>query len=291
MTEYAQNPPWVDRALNKNWDKLVARVGAELVPTIASSSVKKKSFTELGCGHYGCVLPTNTPGIVFKVTSDPSEARFISAYSSIPESERPIGIVRYMGVWHVEDSSHRDRPIFFVLRDEADQVGRLPLQSTHADRQIRIMSRRTVDRLSRFKDFASIARDKIVRSTSHDLFDELSKLHDWAQNTADWELATSNKAAKDVLRNFDRRPIHKAALAIRYAHIIAEEMVGEDVGYLIGEALGFCIDQGMLLADVHTGNIGLVQPEGYSQPMWIITDPGHMVPLDKKWLLVEVPEL
>ena len=62
----------------------------------------------------------------------------------------------------------------------------------------------------------------------------------------------------------------------------------------VGAALGFYLNEGILLADVHRQNIGQVTradsdygPQTYT----VITDPGHAVPLDRKWANVQVPEL
>jgi hypothetical protein len=81
-----------------------------------------------------------------------------------------------------------------------------------------------------------------------------------------------------------------AAYAVQACKIVAQEMIGEDVGYLIGEALFEFINEGLLLADVHANNVGMVL-RGQQNPVWIITDPGHLVPLRAKWLDVEVEQI
>jgi len=78
--------------------------------------------------------------------------------------------------------------------------------------------------------------------------------------------------------------------ALRAGHT-ADEMRMTEAGLLIGGALRFYLSRGMLLADVHRNNIGEVVPKGYSDWELVITDPGHMVPLDRKWLDVKVPQL
>lgn len=67
---------------------------------------------------------------------------------------------------------------------------------------------------------------------------------------------------------------------------LASVMANEEGLYYVGQAFEFFCGEGLLLADVHLGNIGLLDQE-----RWGITDPGHMVPLDPRWLSVEIPTL
>jgi hypothetical protein len=57
----------------------------------------------------------------------------------------------------------------------------------------------------------------------------------------------------------------------------------------VGQALLYYVKEGMILADVHDGNVGQVTRNG--KPTVAITDPGHMVPLKPKYMNVEVPML
>jgi len=51
----------------------------------------------------------------------------------------------------------------------------------------------------------------------------------------------------------------------------------EPEGYLVGQALDFYLERGLLLADVHANNVGEVTRDGYHGPILVITDPGHLV--------------
>ena len=85
---------------------------------------------------------------------------------------------------------------------------------------------------------------------------------------------------------------HKGPLAFELRRILLEqlamEMANTHAGSLIGEALGYYLEEGMLLADVHLGNIGEAVPEGYDCWDLVITDPGHMVRFDPKWINVVI---
>jgi hypothetical protein len=83
----------------------------------------------------------------------------------------------------------------------------------------------------------------------------------------------------------------KVAFIYQRLRVITEEMGSTAPGYLVGEALGELLDQGILLADVHRNNIGEVDLPDFSKWEFVITDPGHMVALDPKWLEVNVPQL
>jgi hypothetical protein len=73
--------------------------------------------------------------------------------------------------------------------------------------------------------------------------------------------------------------------------IVAAEITRTGAAPLVGPALGFYLQHGILLADVHFGNLGEIVLPGSTKWELVITDPGHMVPLDKKWLHVKVPQL
>ncbi len=286
MSDYEINPPWVDRVLTKNFNSILDKVGIDHMPTPdAIGSVWK----ELGCGHYGCVLETGDPKVVFKVTSDPSEAKFVSAMMTIPESDRPNGIVHYYFVAHIPDETYKNRPIYVIVRESASGIGKLDeIAFKFGDRKFKSVA----NHLYVFQRFAAIARDKIHGSPVN--VAKVEDLAKWAEDTVEWskiEMALNSK--------YDTPPSFKsiytgsraAAYAVQCAKITALDMVNEDVGYLIGETLAYYLEEGMLLADVHTGNVGQVRREGYANPMWVITDPGHMVPIQRKWTDIQVPQI
>lgn len=72
MESLHPNPPWVDETLKAHWDQMERRVGKRMMPR------PREEGGELGSGHYGTVFATRRRGVVMKVTSDPSEARFVT---------------------------------------------------------------------------------------------------------------------------------------------------------------------------------------------------------------------
>ena len=72
-----------------------------------------------------------------------------------------------------------------------------------------------------------------------------------------------------------------AAAMGRLLKAIARQMGTLPTGQLVGQALAHYLDQGLLLADVHTNNVGLTERtvRGQRAFEWVITDPGHVVRL------------
>lgn len=274
-----KNPPWVDRVLNRHWDTIASKVGSQWMPTAEIGKRGKKHFAEYGCGHYGCVLPSSTEDYVFKVTSDPSEAAFVVAASQI--AEWPDGVVKYLFVYQTPEE-YRGRPVYVIAREEAHDVGGW-LKLSHSDRSVW----RALERLRVLKEWAALARDKILKASNiRTTIDSVQQYSEWAEESVEWEAALQGP----LRMHSWLKGAQAAAFAVRSVQIVAQEMVQEDVGYLVGEAIDFYIEHGMLLADVHANNIGRALDRGdRGSGLWVITDPGHMVPLKTKWLDLHVP--
>jgi hypothetical protein len=69
----------------------------------------------------------------------------------------------------------------------------------------------------------------------------------------------------------------RLAVALHACEVSAEFMENEPVLDQVGKALAYYLENGILLADVHQNNIGVVRRDGYTYN--VITDPGHAVDL------------
>ncbi len=288
------NPPWADRIIVDNWILIESKIGSELMPL--PSHTKKASFAEYGCGQYGCVYPTRTPGKVFKITSDMTEAAFISCFLRIDKSDRPTGIVEYNGVWEVPSTSHKKRSVCVLVREEATDVGGLLklVPRGEEQKQLGYKTDLVIDRLNAFRDYADIARSRIRKSKDiSKILDEIGKLQGWAEDTVDYSVASMRYSTRETVQSVIRgtNGARSAALALRACEIVSDEMTGEGIGYMIGETLRELLREGLLLADVHANNVGQVDRNGTGRGNWVITDPGHLVPLSMKWLDVQVKSL
>lgn len=281
MVQAVANPPWVDRFLVNNWESIERRVGADWMPSPAPFVGKKAKFAEFGCGHYGCVLPSRQAGHVFKVTTDITEAALVSALLTIPENDRSQGIVSYDWIYQT-DALHSKKPVFVLSREEAEDVGGwMDGRYFTSQRSETYAFRRASERVTNFKKYANEVRNRVLRSADRASFlRSMRNLGPVIEDEVSWADAADGFEVHGRLTG-----AHAAAFYLRAADIVSQEMAQEDKGYLVGDALHSLIDEGLLLADVHLMNIGHVERG------WVITDPGHMVPLREKWFDVSVPSL
>lgn len=247
---------WVDRALTRKWSALTEQVPESWLP-IPIGGRKVKHFQEYGSGHYGSVYPTGKPGLVMKVTSDPTEAMFVAhVLRTKTESD---GLVRYYKVFALEGESRRERPTFVLWRDEATHVG-----------EVRVLLGVTINNqiftyLSYMQEVANVMRDTYKRlRRNHEpkqILSELDRLSDWAQR--------------------DKKYIHfkgiqRLAILHSQYRYTAEEMSSTQHVALLGDAFLTYLREDITLADVHMGNIAIpldTDRVGSGEP--IIVDPGH----------------
>lgn len=120
------NPPWATRAVTRAWDAAMSRVAEAWRPRLDDvqfddGDVVTAVMREYGCGTYGCAYPTYDPGVVMKVTTDPSEAGFAANIAG--ELAAPI-CVRYFTVMRL-DAQHEGNDIYLLWRESAQDVGKV----------------------------------------------------------------------------------------------------------------------------------------------------------------------
>jgi len=268
----------------------------------------KAIVQEFGCGHYGCVMPTSTPGVVVKLSSDPTEAYFVAAALQLGfEGYDDAGIVRYYGVYQLRNAYHRKRPIFVIWREEAFDIG-FPLAGAAnwrqtSDYEIR-RNRKLSDYLDAFKGQADSVRRLLNRAAKRgeDPYDIVAaantrEMQEWAWGSTEWdERATDVRimgGGRGVVPSVGLPPVAGSALYLRACAIIAEMMENTDGSDTIGRTLGYYLNEGLLLADVHANNVGKVERHDdiWDGEVRVITDPGHAVPLEPRWREVVIEEI
>jgi hypothetical protein len=274
---------WVDRNMTAAWQRIAAHVPASWMPQTVTSTPRRMTVREYGCGHYGCVMPTAVEGLVCKLTSDISEARFVAA--SLAMDEEVAGIVNYKKLFALEGQQHRKRPLFMLWRDEAWNVGflqRLPLYigpESHfkmAERynimpgQIRSL-REGEKYLGDFLDTARDVRDKLTN-----VFKKMSREEALGAVAQAFENYRYDDPSERNVKHY--RGIDRIGVGLARCMYLAEMMANTDVIYPVGSALEHYLDNGILMADVHLGNIGLDEERHL-----IITDPGHVIAVDPRW--------
>jgi hypothetical protein len=268
--------PWVDRNLRDAWDRIAAQVPASWMPERLPG--RRFMIRELGCGHYGCVAPTREPGMVFKLTSDITEARFVAMDKELGAPEGiPEGIVEYFKIFALEGSEHRRRPLFVLWRQDAKDIGLLyPLsygsswskeRFGYDEYQTRSI-REGIQYLNNFLNWAREVRDKMIKL--------LKRAPREQALTVVWQ-AFENADPEADPRHYKGVP--RIGIALRKCWELAMLLQNTDVVYPIGSALGYYLDEGILLADVHTNNIG----RNTENNQLVITDPGHAVEFHPRW--------
>jgi hypothetical protein len=286
---------WVDKNIKAAWPRLQGVVPASWLPLVMTEedarmrtgSRRKFAVEELGCGHYGCVMPTEEPELVCKLTSDISEARFVSAYLSMPPRDTAEGgIVEYRKILALHDQSHIKRPLFLIWRSEAYDVGFIVDVISSAPQAQRVQRlgiepyqiraiKEGAGLLTQFLTWAKDARDRIDRL--HKRNGVLAQRPDLRGRTlsAVWN-AYENAPREADPRHY--RGVQRVGVALAMCAGIAQEMANTDVVYPVGAALSEYLEEGLLLADVHYNNIGR-----NDQKQAVITDPGHVVAIHPRW--------
>lgn len=297
------NPPWIDQVLRNNWRKLASRVSEDALPRPMEGRRIWK-FEEFGTGHYGAVYPTNIPGLVFKITSDFDEARFVQF--ALNQGWIPDGMVQYVGVLEFPDVTYRRRRTFALWREEA------------IDFDQNEVYRKTQNAYRRREMYRSVRMLQIYKIVSHAVRMAAKKnpralvkaLSSRALQERAWQVASEIyrdysqieriflKQAVSMFEHGYRRTYapkydraEKIAIGLDTCRYIAQEMGSTEGLSEIGTALEYYQENGMLLADVHMANIGLATRPDYSEPIPVIRDPGHAVPLTPEAQNTIVPVL
>lgn len=308
MTTYEQNPAWTVRVLRDHWSRILEHVPPAWMPV--NTPLKRWHFQEYGCGHYGCVMPTSDPDVVCKVTTDVTEAGFVAIAKTL--DYYPSGLVQYHKVLALPGTTHRNRPLFILWRATAYDVGALKCHGVSHPSKFRealtpdeyqAAERRYWDEhnqvvfcryLTLFNAFAGVARDSLKKNFS--LAIAAKNYEDWAWDiSAEWGDAELLPRYGEPSTAFKRlrtyRGAQRVGLALRGAELLTEHMQNSAASYLVGEALRFYFMRGILLADVHINNIGKAPVEDHRDREWVITDPGHAVVLDDRYVGVSIQQI
>lgn len=290
---------WVDKTMTTMWSRIVAAAPKRAWVPKHEMRGRKVEVHELGCGHYGCVMPTDDPKVVCKLTTDAAEGAFVTAALSIGPIDD--GLVEYHAIYGIPDLTHRKRPMFVLWREAAEDVGFVgrALPSGHGAALLNPESERYDDYeyrsivvlrrlLGFYKEAAGDARNSLKGGSVFEKLEAARRHEDWAHEPAsefDWDTAKQN-----TIYNLHARFRGPQRLAINLAVCESLELWMENTYLcdLIGSALRFYREHGLLLADVHAGNIGRVPRAGKTP---VITDPGHAIALDRKWSPVHITPL
>lgn len=284
----ANGPAWSDQLIERHLDILRELLPEDWLPRMSRSG----EMQEYGCGSWGCVYPANDDRVVFKLTTDETEARFVATAARLP---KPEGIVRYewiaqldgMAVAPGDERDRKLRNVYALVRESAEGIGDFKVQEGESGGDVEQRRRASLG-LRLFREAADFIRQavsfqgpeilaqaaRVLRHGTTALTlvraDELygpAWLRAQSLNPQDPVIVVPSEADADELV----AKMHQ--LAVDSASAIASLPDME----LLGEAMSHYLDLGLLLCDVHLKNVGKAQR--YGRWEWVITDPGHLVRL------------
>jgi hypothetical protein len=276
---YHANPPWADKLIAANWDALAERVGEPMLPREGretDSHVEWAPITQ--CGFHGCVYFTNTPGVIFKVTDDEAEAKFVQKAMSMPW---PDGMVQYYDAVELDTKGGEKR--YALWREEAFKIGANLKRGSASDMKL-------MNWLINVRDLASPMYLKIWWE-GEDLIPAFRRKASFGEKAVDDTWVKGNwRASQEAAVARASNNGELAAIRIALIRRGCYEMSKLKVGANVGKTMLYYIDEGaMILGDVHGNNVGEAH-RGKSKPM-VITDPGHMVPLNLANFRIKLPKL
>jgi len=120
------NPPWLTDLVGDFWHSLEGKVPPEWFPKISDVRGGRGGklvgeLKELGCGNYGCVLPTQSPDVVLKATTDQSEIEYAAHLAHAVPVDVTAEYFMVVGL----NSKIDKRPVALLWREAADHVGEI----------------------------------------------------------------------------------------------------------------------------------------------------------------------
>lgn len=307
------NPPWADRVVKK-YCKVIQHAARQTGMPMPLMDKPCVPVGELGSGVYGVVFETEQKGIVFKLTSDEAEAKFIAIAMRLAEQNNgfPYGIVKYFGCYQLVGASHERRPLFVVWREEADyrfmgsralrkwtvdHEGDREWQKNNYDYFVRAENKAST-LIMQFKHNAQEMRPyalKMAKRGENAYFDFIEDQRQFLEDMSQIYYETKDRVMARVLPLKPMQVPREKTFAYHWAACeqLGFDMQSQFMCAQIGEAMSQYLRDGCLIADVHTGNIGfpLEDRDGYQDNEPVITDPGQVILLNREVAQIEVPTL
>lgn len=303
MTLVPNRTPWVDRNVAKFMQAML-----EVVPDKSwlPQFEAPGSVEELGCGHYGCVMPTGRDDTVFKITSDPAEAAFVRVAIELAERDKmwPAGMVQYKAIYQLAGASYRRRPVFIIWRQEAFDIGFLvgAAAGPGVSYGESVMLKEAQNYIGNTKIAGHFVREYLAKDAGQRVV-KVHREEGWARGVVGEHFDLIGKipmmggprggllqTVDSVIRRY--RGAERAAVALAfYSNALDMMEHNNPLTTNIGHAMNYYFDQGIVLADVHLNNIGKAHHEDFDELIPTITDPGHAVFLDDRFDGLTVEEM
>jgi hypothetical protein len=340
-------PGWVRDVLTDNRAAfgepvvpVILRLAGRVPPTWLPARHGNVLDDELGCGIFGCVLATNDPHVVLKLSADEDEAVFVAWTLSLAGEAPTEGIVRYLEILGTEwtygipyyDEAARERAkrdpyaspaeplgytqerVYLIWRERALHVGVRSMRTRPPEPQPPVivppagLARTLLEKEWREHEegwggYALSFEEFLARKTERTeklMADYQAALERW--RTTRWFTSDEIRVARE-LWEFGVYPYYRAARAIgklqksvlegkdvserdlalahgRVSETIEDLERGFPAGRWIAHTLRALYDHGVVLRDLHEGNMGLVVRDG--EERWVVTDPSQALFLEGK---------
>lgn len=248
--------------LSYNYSELTTFAGKEYVPDLPSKPY--------GCGAWGCVYPTKNKDVVLKLTLDYHEALYASATHYFGES--PEGISKHYAVAQTSSRLYK-KPVFAIWRESVYLPGKAYEWYPGVDRSIVARFIKTLHACSHFSLVAHASCERGVTALSKSVPPMPTSTKDIETMDAAAETSSGARFFCEGMRGGRRLAFALSAFR-RYAEIGAKEGFAST----IFEALIWYLERGVVLADVHSGNVGIARRGDADVP--VIFDPGHACIID-----------
>lgn len=234
-----------------NWQRLIRAIGdKDWMPCAQDNGSGLYIHEYYGCGGYGCVFPTNQKGIVFKLTNDPHEAKFVEYI--LTNNIKLDGIVKYHKIVKLPIRVDGN-PVCAIWREEAYSVGRFDGANFFEN---------SIEDLYRASNwlYNHIALD-----------DNYYKSFKAAESYALWAATNVTRGLTNDFKNVTGPK--KLAILTQYYELEAKNLADSGYGYEIGETLLKLRKDGILLLDVKIDNVGVAIRHNPKQYVPVIIDP------------------
>lgn len=271
------NPEWSDDIIHRFCDPIKRAAKKHNLPApILDEHCEIEELSELGQGVYGVVWTTESSDCAFKLSTDSTECHFIQTAIDLRKKglADPAGIVDYRAIFSLP-VKHDGYEVFAIWREQATHVG-LPCEVDKKDTEM-IDFLNLIQKFYKTSDATfALAFDEQQRST-----EGIDRYFSWVEERVD--------IANQIIdgKKPEYTSVFAQMLAKCYRMTIAIEESGEP-GRHVGNTLRTFFEHGLLLCDIHGDNIGTVD-RGKCSPIWVITDPGHALTLDRHVADVKIP--
>lgn len=276
----------VERVINAAFPQLYDLIEEKYLPVERPNPRGRvRHFENFGCGLFGCVLPTSAPGVVFKITADPSEIVYIEEVYTDKErftAGPPEGVTKFLFYLPFpENITYQRQPVYAVWREEVQRPGGLADDWKELDGETQIAALRLIDIKSawtyvwsyltsvkpqhRMAFWNAVYAARPAAKQAVDRLDMSTPFY--ARNVLDPYLGRLTAGEDDV----------NLATRIEFGRRSVEIAVTEPKLGLAKYALYYLMNQEMYICDGHLNNLGLAPRAGH--PQWVFSDVGQTLDL------------